>query len=247
MNVLSLFAGIGGIDLGLQRAGMTVVGQVEIDPYCRAVLAHHWPEVPRHDDVRTCIDWWRSEPRPTVHLVAGGFPCQPFSTAGKRSGIADDRWGWPWMFDVVRAVRPHYVLVENSAALIADADAFSTILAGLAQVGFDAEWSVLSACAMGAPHTRERLFLVAHPDRGNGTSWLGTRPGWPLPGIGGAAGAWADPLDGFVAADGYGRRVADGVSAGLEPARITALGNAVVPQVVEHIGRLILDAGRVSV
>ncbi len=75
LNVLSLFAGIGGLDLGLERAGMRVVGQVEIDPFCRSVLARHWPEVPCHDDVRTAASWWRSRRRPAVHVVAGGFPC----------------------------------------------------------------------------------------------------------------------------------------------------------------------------
>lgn len=106
LTVLSLFAGIGGIELGLERAGMTTVGQVELDPYCQRVLARHWPEVPRHDDVRTAPEWWASEPRPAVDVICGGFPCQPFSTAGLRRGVADDRWGWPWMADVIRAVRP---------------------------------------------------------------------------------------------------------------------------------------------
>jgi DNA (cytosine-5)-methyltransferase 1 len=102
MNVLSLFAGIGGIELGLERAGMTTVGQVEINPYCRRVLARHWPEVPRHEDVRTAVEWWQSTERPPVDVVCGGFPCQPFSHAGKQLGTADERWGWPWMADVCR-------------------------------------------------------------------------------------------------------------------------------------------------
>lgn len=113
MNVLSLFSGIGGLELGLERAGMTVVGQVEIDPFCRRVLAKHWPEVPRHDDVRTAVAWWLDRARPAVDVVAGGFPCQPFSNAGHKRGIADERWGWPWMADVVRAVRPRFVVMEN--------------------------------------------------------------------------------------------------------------------------------------
>lgn len=113
MNVLELFAGIGGIGLGLERAGMTVVGQVEIDPFCQRVLAKHWPEVPRHDDVRTAVEWWTGQPRPRVDLVAGGYPCQPESTAGKRRGTDDDRWLWPAMARVVHALRPRYVLGEN--------------------------------------------------------------------------------------------------------------------------------------
>ncbi len=91
MNYLSLFSGIGGLDLGFDRAGMSCVGQVERDPFCQRVLAKHWPEVPRHDDVRTAPDWWLGTARPAVDVVVGGFPCQPFSTAGRRQGVADER------------------------------------------------------------------------------------------------------------------------------------------------------------
>jgi site-specific DNA-cytosine methylase len=104
-----------------------------------------------------------SGPDPLFDLVAGGFPCQPFSKGGRRRGTADERWGWPWFRAVVRAVRPEYVLVENVAALLDDADAFGWMLGDLAEDGFDADWTVLSACALGAPHMRDRLFLVAYP------------------------------------------------------------------------------------
>ena len=238
MNYLSLFSGIGGIDLGLDRAGWTCVGQVEIDPFCRCVLAKHWPEVSRHDDVRTAVAWWRSERRPRLDAVVGGFPCQPFSRSGARLGVADERWGWPWMGDVVRVLRPRFVVMENVAALLDDGDAFGCVLSDLATFGFDAQWSVLSACAVGAPHARERLFVVAYPDRVDGSAWLGSGSGQISPERRGES-SWADPVDGFVAADGYGRGVADGVSAGLELARVAALGNAVVPQVAECIGRMI--------
>src|SRR5688572_6955713 len=118
MNVLSLFSGIGGLELGLERAGMTVVGQVEIDPFCRRVLAKHWPDVPRHDDVRTCVEWWKSGPRPAVHVVAGGPPCQPASRSGLRLGSADPRWGWPWFLAAVRELGPRFVVMENPPALL---------------------------------------------------------------------------------------------------------------------------------
>jgi DNA (cytosine-5)-methyltransferase 1 len=244
-NILSLFSGIqaGGLDLGLELAGMTVVGQVEIDPFCQRVLAKHWPEVLRHDDVRTCVEWWRSEPRPAVHAVVGGFPCQPFSSAGRRRGTADERWGWPWMADVVRAVRPFYVLVENVANLLADRDAFGWLLGDLADLGFDAEWGVLSACAMGAPHVRERLFVVAYSHGCHGKAGLGLGQGRPVPAGHRGPRPWADPVDGLLEATRRSGRVADGVPRRLEPARVRALGNAVVPQVAEHIGRLILAAG----
>jgi DNA (cytosine-5)-methyltransferase 1 len=243
MNVLSLFSGIGGLELGLERAGMTIVGQVEIDPFCRSVLTKHWPEVPRHDDVRTAPEWWAARARPTVDLVAGGFPCQPFARSGRREGAADERWGWPWMLDAIRFLRPRYVLVENVAALLDDSDAFGCILSDLADNGFDAEWSVVSACSVGAPHMRDRLFLLANADGLDGPPRLGNRPGGSIRSNSGGANPWLDPQMGMETAGGS-HRVADGVSDGLERARVKALGNAVVPQVAEQIGRLILDADR---
>lgn len=239
LSVLSLFSGIGGIDLGLTRAGMRVVGQVERDPFCCSVLARHWPEVPRHDDVRTAVSWWHSRPRPRVDVVAGGFPCQPFSSAGHRQGTRDERWGWPWMLDVVRVVGPRFVLLENVAALLDARDAFGRILSDLAALGFDADWSVLPACAVGAPHTRERLFVLAYPHGLDGPQGLGFGPQGPLPGRHRGKGAWTDPIHGLLEAERRSGRVADGLPDRLEQARVTALGNAVVPQVAEHLGHLI--------
>jgi DNA (cytosine-5)-methyltransferase 1 len=249
LNVLSLFAGIGGLELGLERAGMTTVGQVELDPYCQRVLARHWPEVPRHDDVRTAPAWWLGESRPRVDVVCGGFPCQPFSEAGSRLGIADERWGWPWFADVVRAVRPGYVVVENVAALLRHTDAFGAVLGDLAALGFDAQWSVLSACSVGAPHTRERLFLVAHPhdERPQAVGRQGVRDDDALaPRRVGAehvhATAESDRGSGGAHWESEPRvgRLADGLSPELDRRRLFALGNAVVPAVSEHIGRLIV-------
>lgn len=235
MNVLSLFSGIGGLELGLERAGMNVVGQVEIDEFCRQVLARHWPEVPRHDDVRTAVDWWRGAVRPAVDVVAGGFPCQPFSPAGRRGGVADERWGWPWMAEVVRALRPRYVVVENVRDLVRDPDAFGWMLGDLHEFGFDAEWSVVSACSVGASHRRRRLFVVAYP-RGEG-----------LPGLHEARGRIdLQPAAGDVrrgwATEPAVARVADGVPRRLVRHDIHALGNSVVPAVGEFVGRLVMGA-----
>lgn len=239
LNVLSLFAGIGGLELGLERAGMNVVGQVEIDPFCRRVLAKHWPEVPRHDDVRTAVEWWRSEPRPRVDLVAGGFPCQPFSSLGLRLGIADERWGWPWMRDAIHALRPRLVLVENVDELLRDTHAFRVVLGDLSDLGFNAEWSVVSACSLGASHTRERVFVLAYAagDDGEQQMHLPTAVPCRCAGLGATGGdarrhRWLpEPTVG---------RVAHGVPKRLVAAENHALGNAVVPQVTEHIGRLIV-------
>lgn len=256
MNVLSLFSGIGGLELGMERAGMTVVGQVEIDPFCQQVLAKHWPEVPRHDDVRTTVEWWQSESRPAVHLVAGGFPCQPFSTAGQKRGTADERWGWPWYYDVVRALRPRYIVVENVAALLRDADAFGWILADLAEGGYDAEWDCVPAASVGAPHIRDRLFLVAYAAgdrRRPGGAWRSAGDGSDRQGF--AAQDLADAYRKPVVWTSVARperaawpaepevgRVADGVPTRVVRPQLRALGNAVVPQVAERIGRLIVAA-----
>ena len=154
----SLFAGIGGMDLGLERAGWQCRWQVEIDDYARRILAKHWPDVRRHDDVRTFppddgTDW-------TVDLIAGGFPCQPVSIAGKRLGEADDRWLWPEFLRVIRAIRPRFVLLENVPGLFVRG--FDRVLGDLAASGYDAEWDCLPASAFGAPHQRDRVFVVAY-------------------------------------------------------------------------------------
>lgn len=243
MNYLSLFSGIGGLDLGLDRAGFTCVGQVEWDPYCRTILDRHWPEVPKHDDARTAPAWWLGTDRPTVRLVAGGFPCQPASRMGKRRAQNDPRWGWPWFRDVVRAVRPEYVLVENVVGLL-DAG-FDDVLADLHTLGFDAEWSIVSACALGAPHSRERLFVLAYPEGAHGPDPL------PLPApmevrrnsIGAAGSStWGEGWLSEPAVD----RVAYGVPRAVGLEELTALGNAVVPQVSEYMGHLIHAMARTT-
>lgn len=245
-TVLSLFAGIGGMELGLERAGMTTVGQVEIDPYCQRVLARHWPEVPRHDDVRTAADWWLGCKRPAVDVICGGFPCQPFSTAGKQLGIADERWGWPWMADVIRAVRPRYVLVENVAALVRDAAGFGAVLADLHALGFDAEWASLYASEFGAPNPRRRVYVLAHstcersrPHDRVVTGRTGYSPitarglsGLPIHRRRRDASQWLERQPRVA-------RLVDGVPRQVE--RLRVLGNAVIPAVTEHIGRLIIE------
>jgi DNA (cytosine-5)-methyltransferase 1 len=245
LTVLSLFSGIGGLELGLERAGMTTVGQVELDPFCRTVLARHFPEVPRHDDVRTAVTWWRSQRRPRVDVVAGGFPCQPFSNAGRMLGTDDPRWMWPAMAAVVRALRPTYVLVENVSALVRDADAFGIVLGDLAALGFDAEWALLHASAFGAPTPRERVYLLAHPPGLNGQSRDLLEPrgvgGSPLA-AGGLSGLPAHHLRRaareWLAREPRVDRLAHGIPHQVD--RLRVIGNAVVPDAAERLGRLIL-------
>jgi DNA (cytosine-5)-methyltransferase 1 len=251
----SLFTGIGGLDLGLDRAGMTPVAQVEQDPFRRSVLSRHWPEVPRHDDVRTAPVWWRRAERPPVRLVAGGFPCQPVSHAGLNLGDGDPRWGWPWYRGFIDAILqaqpgdPLWVLIENVRGLVSThRDLFGRVLGDLAERGFDAEWSLVSACSVGAPHMRRRLFVVAHTagvgrgGRSLAEAW--EQAGRPEPEGGRESGRVAGGPD----AERWGPepsvgRVAYGVPDRME--RISALGDAVVPRVAEMVGRRILRAEQI--
>jgi DNA (cytosine-5)-methyltransferase 1 len=163
MNFLSLFSGIGGLDLGLERAGMRCVSQVEIDPFCRKVLAKHWPHVPRFEDVRMfdpdCIN-------ERIDLIAGGFPCQDVSTAGTMRGFSGQRSSlYREVIRLVCAVHPRFVLMENVAGLFVDGR-IGTVLGDLAAIGFNAEWDCIPACALGAHHIRDRVFILAHRERG---------------------------------------------------------------------------------
>ena len=237
MNVLSLFSGIGGLDLGLERAGMTICGQVEIDPWCRKVLAKHWPEVPRHDDVRTCVQWWGR--RPVPDLIAGGFPCQPVSQAGFGRAQSDPRWLWPHMAQVVGALRPVWVVIENVPYLLYRG--LADVLGDLARLGYRARAGTISACAMGAPHPRERLFILAHPNglvHGHRHDGAGEVRPPRTEAHEGSREAIRDP-EPWPAEPGVGR-VATGVPDRVD--RLRGLGNAVVPQVAEHIGHLIMGA-----
>src|SRR4029077_3769171 len=160
LTVGSLFSGIGGIDLGLERAGMRVIWQSEIDPYASAVLRQHWPEIPNLGDVRRCTRF------ASVAVLCGGFPCQPVSQAGKRLRQEDPRWLWPEFCRVIRLARPRYVLVENVPGLLAGG--MGDVLRDLASLGFDAEWDSIPAAAVGAPHLRYRVLLVAHAQQQQG-------------------------------------------------------------------------------
>jgi DNA (cytosine-5)-methyltransferase 1 len=152
----SLFAGIGGFDLGLERAGYECRWQVEIDDYANRILAKHWPAVRRWPDVRT---WPQADTEP-VDIICGGFPCQDISHAGQKQGIDGDRSGlWGEFRRIIGDLRPAVVLVENVAALLVRG--MDRVCGELAESGYDAEWDVIPASAVGAPHIRERVFIVA--------------------------------------------------------------------------------------
>ncbi|HSS43046.1 MAG TPA: DNA cytosine methyltransferase [Solirubrobacterales bacterium] len=302
MNVGSLFSGIGGFDLGFERAGMRVSWQVELDPYCQAVLARHFPDAARFADVRE-VGARNLDP---VDLLCGGFPCQDLSAAGRGAGIDGARSGlWSEFARIVRELRPRYVVVENVPALLTgkgkrwERGPIGRVLGDLAEARYDAEWACLSAGEFGAPHLRKRVWIVAYPARDaeagaaaeSGSqrqrAWAGgersraaevadadakrqpgragalrSAPGRRQPAerggkgadvpdadrqqhegraqaLGGSAGA--ELRDHWAAEPGVGR-VADGVPRRVD--RLAALGNALVPQIAEWIGRRILDYER---
>lgn len=302
LRVLDLFSGIGGFSLGLERAGMRTVAFCEIDPYCRAVLRKHWPGVPIHEDVRT-LHAFDVGP---VDLICGGFPCQDISTAGKGAGLRGERSGlWSEYRRLIEECRPSWVIIENVSAL--RSRGLDQVLGEITTLGYDAEWHCIPASAIGAPHRRDRVWIVAHADQ------LGPHGTWPCgtgrnqPADSGAAlahpneprlerrlrevlrqcagecsareGCASDVADAGREPERSGQepgcdnqairhkatadvgertcqrrgpwsvepdvgRVANGVPSRVD--RLKALGNAVVPQIPEIIGRAILEAEAMS-
>lgn len=236
----SLFAGIGGFDLGFERAGIKTVWQVEIDPKARLVLAKHFPEAERFEDVRTV----GASNLSGVDVVCGGFPCQDISNAGYRVGIEGERSGlWSEMLRIIGELRPRFVCVENVAALLVRG--MGRVLGDLAVIGYDAEWDSFRADTFGAPHPRERIFIIAYPhsDRletnPDETVLRGTFGGRRSNGYIGSMGCenvWTQARP--IGARPMG--VGNGISADVD--RLRMLGNAVVPQIAEWIGRRIIEA-----
>ncbi len=236
MKVGSLFSGGGLGDYGLELAGMEIAFQVEIDDYCQKVLNLRWPNVPKWKDIREV----KGSELPAVDLISGGFPCQDISVAGKGIGIEGQKSGlWKEMFRLVCEIRPRYVLVENSPALLGRG--IGIVLSDLARIGYDAEWDCLPASAFGAPHLRYRTFILAYPfgfggderflqDRESDKKRRETRMGE----FGGVAGpkTWIETVSNDVRAD-------DGAPHRME--RLTLLGNGQVVQVVQWIGERIMQ------
>ena len=163
---LSLFSGIGGLDLAAEWAGIRTIGQCEWAEYPTQVLEKHWPGMPRWKDIRTLTkeSFYERTGRRTVDIISGGFPCQPFSVAGKRRGKEDDRYLWPEMVRVIKELRPAWVVGENVAGIIKMA--LPDILSELGGLGYRTRTFLIPACAVGARHRRYRVAIVAHTDVG---------------------------------------------------------------------------------
>lgn len=235
LRVLDLFSGIGGFSLGLERTGgFETVAFCEIEEYPRRVLAKHWSKVPIYNDVRELTADALARDGIAVDVICGGFPCQDVSLAGKRAGFAGERSGlWSEIVRLSCELRPQFIIVENVAALLSDG--MGTVLGDLAEIGYDAEWECIPASSLGFDHVRDRVWIVAYADKER----CGDIP------------VRLHSVSIFERASPAKIRVSErpqsailGMANGF-PDRVdqcAALGNAVVPQIPELIGRAILQA-----
>lgn len=242
MKVLDLFSGIGGFSLGLDRAGFETVAFCEIEPYCQQILHRHWPDIPIHNDVR---ELGGKQFAGLVDVVTAGFPCQDISWLGdvhnKQRGVDGERSGlYREAVRLVREIRPAWAIFENVPALVGRG--LQNILEDFATLGMDAEWHCIPASFAGAWHKRDRIWIIAH-DQSIGVERL-----WPEGVI--ITRAMASPFVPLRGSDGQWeiepdfRRAFDGLPRKLDRTpRLKALGNAVVPQIPEIIGRRIAASG----
>ncbi len=237
LRVLDLFSGIGGFSLGLERTGgFETVAFCEIEAFPRKVLAKHWPNVPCYHDVRELTGTMLGN----IDCITAGFPCQDISLSGRGTGISGERSGlWSEVARLVSELLPSFVILENSPALLVRG--FNAVLSDLAKIGYDAQWHCIPAAYAGAPHLRDRIWIVAYPMQNRGISTAIGNLDWKIlyqaewPEIADATGGhttWA-PEPNVV-------RVANGLPSIVD--RRSSLGNAVVPQIPELIGNAILQA-----
>ena len=271
LRLLDLFSGIGGFSLGLERSGgFETVAFCEIEDFPRRVLAKHWPKVPCYHDIRELTATRLAADGIAVDAICGGFPCQDISNAGKCAGIEGERSGlWSEYARLIGELRPRVVFVENVSALLGRG--LDRVLGDLAALGYDAWWDCIPASAVGAPHRRDRLWLVAYPN-----SKRGNRRGnqhWPARGafapgdcnvadaIGGGRPGPGQPVNARDPAPGSVGQTVELVDGGFRPVwgvepnvgrvahgvpdrahRLKALGNAVVPAIPELLGRAWMEA-----
>jgi DNA (cytosine-5)-methyltransferase 1 len=243
MKHASLFSGIGGFDLAAQSVGFENVFHCEINPFCRTILKYYWPNAQTYQDIKTTdFTIWRGQ----IDILSGGFPCQDASIAGKQEGLQGKRTGLFYeMLRSVRETRPRYIVAENVANItkINNGNDFRAILNELARLGYNAEWRIIYASQVGAPHKRARLYLVAYPNS------IRMQPGKTIlsdvqekitPFIWGAygtsiqivrGGAWnSEPP--ILCLD-------DGISRSMVRKALHGYGNAIVPQIAQRIFEVI--------
>lgn len=248
MKVLDLFSGIGGFSLALERAGMETVAFCEYDEKARLVLNKHWPNVPMYNDVRTLTgEQLEKDGITDIGLICGGYPCQPFSVAGKREGQADDRHLWPEFFRLIKEIRPTWVIAENVAGHINMG--LEDVLADLESEGYQCQTFLIGACAVGAIHRRLRIWILAYSDLSHGKGRRvssGVQKKFSVTCGRSVNRKTSKKMDfsGFKnSIDGETMpkvdRNNDGVSGRMD--RLKQLGNAVVPQIPEVIGRFIME------
>ena len=242
LRVGSLFAGIGGLELGLESTGhFETVWHVEIDDYARKVLAKHWPDVRRHDDVRTfpTDDNWECD------VICGGFPCQDISYAGKGAGLDGERSGLFYeLARVVREVGPRYVILENVAALLTRG--MGDVLGTMASLGYDCHWHCIPAAAVGAPHIRDRIFILAYRSCSRTETGLATKAckSSRIPEVSDNHSYGTGRTEDWLKVEWWSTeppvdRMVHGVPRRVD--RLRCLGNAVVPQVAHVVGQILWE------
>lgn len=222
MRHLDLFSGIGGFALAAQWAGIETVGFCEIEEFPRKVLAKNFPGIKIHKDIKAL----NGEEYKNIDLITGGFPCQPFSVAGKQGGTEDDRYLWPEMFRIIKQARPAWVVAENVPGIIQMA--LDKVLFDLESENYTARTLILPACAVNAPHRRDRVWFIAHDNRlrmeGSWAKFEATRANQLF------GNKWEGSASRLLrSTDGLPNRVD----------RVKSLGNAIVPQVAYEIMKVI--------
>jgi DNA (cytosine-5)-methyltransferase 1 len=262
MKLGSLFSGIGGFELGLERAipGLKTIWQVEQNNFCQKVLRKHWPEAKIHDDVKN-ITAQNVEP---IDILCGGFPCQDISIAGKKRGIHEGKKSSLWweMLRIIGELEPKIVVLENVPTIISNGG--SEVVGSLASIGYDCEWRIISAQQFGAPHLRKRWFCVTYPHRSSPRNRTEIRSELEkTPSFKHEISPWLPPVrpSGNNQERSYWKEISsfsplcgmdDGIPQGLDQAKLKekhrkeslkAFGNAIVPQCSEYIGKLIFESG----
>lgn len=238
MTLLDLFSGVGGFSLAASWAGIETIQFVENNTYCQRQLKRLWPKAPIHADIKT----YTGQPG-SADIISGGVPCQPASTAGQRRGAEDDRWLWPEAFRIVREVNPSWVVFENVRGLLSleQGLAFENLLLEMEAFGYETQSFVIPACAVGADHIRDRLWIIANAI-GNGS-----KRGFP---VSPKKKSWRShsktPRYFGLRPGAFASRAVYGISGKLDKGeRIKALGNAIVPQVAHEIFEAIIESERI--